>query len=152
MSPSRNTKDVSTGTSRVSRDAAECAQFLQRALHRNISVFRQLVFLANTRDSQSRRYHDQTLALAFGEDAAALALQKQHERTFVDWLTLGLANQTDDLSWYLKGQTRAREMVSSWIESKWYEGLIPEAADSAQRMLFTADLEVILPMLCSQGE
>ena len=135
----------------VQSEHQTCADFLKLALA-NSSTLHQVVYLAGMHDSNTGQYRDMTLALIFNEQEVDQAVRQRHEQIFSAWLCLNIPQQMADLTWYLTHiQFAQREALRIWIDSKWYEKLLPSSARPLERMLFIGDFEIVLHLMYTQA-
>lgn len=112
------------------------------------SVFGRLVYLASLRNSNTGRYEHHGLTLVFGEEDANRTLRESHEKSFRDWLQFKLEYQKADLDLYLASiATDRRTIIETWLRLMPYRNFLPASARGTDRLLFLADLEMLLTVL-----
>jgi len=115
------------------------------------SLFGQLIYVAGTWNNATGCYDEPRLAEQFDRREINWTLRRKHRKIFADWLALPLEQQAEELSQYLDEKSDNRpETVRSWIRKRWYERLVPKEAHDAERLLFTSDMEVLLPLVCRE--
>jgi len=112
------------------------------------TIFGRLVYLSSLRNPNTGHYEHHGFAQTFGIDAADRAMRESHERAFVEWLTMELPEQKQDLSGYLRGLGEDLcRLVEVWLKLAPYKGYAPTAVRAADRALFQADLETLLEVI-----
>jgi len=129
----------------LERSAA--ADLFKHTLSRIPTVYGRLTYLASLRDSTSGVYRHHGLFLAFGREESTQALQSSHESLFLTWLTLPLAQKSEDLAAYLSTLEDPQVMVvQHWKQSRVYRTYIPPRATPAETELFMSELEALLDL------
>ena len=129
----------------LERSAA--ADLFKHTLSRIPTVYGRLSYLASLRDSNSGAYRHHGLFLSFGREESTQALQSSHESLFLTWLTLPLAEKSEDLSAYMETMEDTQSMVvKHWRQSRVYRTYIPPSATPAETELFIAELEALLDL------
>lgn len=106
------------------------------------STFSRLVALASLRQS-SGEYRSPKLDAAFPPEVVTQALSSRHERTFREWLRLGLEYQHTQLSEFFA--SFPEQDLAAVLESP--STLIPASASSAERTLFLDDFRLVLSLI-----
>jgi hypothetical protein len=103
------------------------------------------------RNPQSGQYEHHGLIAMFGEPEAVDALRRSHEDAFRSFLSLRLLDQVEDFRRFLSNtQQPAGRLLTLWERNKGYESLLPPETSEAERVLFAANLRLIMHHL--QGE
>src|SRR5277367_3968188 len=126
----------------------------KHTLSRIPTLYGRLWYLAYLRDPNSGAYRHHGLSAVFGREESGKALRESHERAFVEWLKLSLAEKRDDLVNYLDSLedsqalatestpvTEQRLVVEHWLRSGIYRTMAPSAARPVETELFCRDLE-----------
>jgi len=109
------------------------------------TIYGRLSYLASLRDANSGIYRHHGLFLAYGREESALALRSSHEDLFATWLSLSLAEKSQDLGAYFASLDDAQPLVvQHWKKSRIYRTHAPSSATPAQIELFFTELEVLL--------
>jgi hypothetical protein len=117
----------------------------KHTLSRIPSIYGRLAYLASLRDPNSGAYRHHGLSTVFGRDESGKALRESHERAFLEWLNLSLADKNDDLRHYFASvEEPKRVVVEHWLRSRVYRTIIPSAARHVEQELFCTDLEALL--------
>jgi hypothetical protein len=112
------------------------------------SLLQRLIYTASLRDCGTGTYEDKRLLPAFGAEETDRALRREHLALFEEWLTLDLTQQTSEMTRCFSGQPAGSgENPESWISSRSYDLLIPNATLLFQRKVLVADLAAILPIV-----
>ena len=127
----------------LERTAAE--DLWKHTLSRIPTIYGRLVYLTSLRDVNSGLYRHHGLSLAFGRDESTKALKESHQRTFLEWLNLPLAEKNQDFMLYLDALQEPRLLVvDHWLRSKLYKTQVPVSARMVERELFNHELELLL--------
>jgi hypothetical protein len=107
-----------------------------------------MAYVASLRNANTGIYEHFGLAQRVGADEVDRTLRRSHMNLFVDWLSLALENQKDQLEEYFSGlDGDRRELISSWLAMQPWNGWAPAESRDVERKLFNADLAVILELL-----
>src|SRR5260370_980835 len=94
------------------------ADLWKHTLSRIPTVSGRLAYLATLRDPASGAYRHHGLFASFGRDEAVRALRESHHKEFQVWLTLPLAEKSEDLREYLlRLEDPLADVVNHWIKS-----------------------------------
>jgi len=127
----------------LGRSAA--ADLFKHTLSTIPTVYGRLTYLASLRDANSGVYRHHGLFLSFGREESALALRTSHESLFTTWLTLSLAQKSEDLAAYFASlDDPETTVVQHWKKSRIYRTHAPTSATPAEAELFVAELEILL--------
>jgi len=109
------------------------------------NTFARLVYFASLRNPRTDRYENWPMAQILDEETVDRIVHKSHQRTFEEWLCLGLEQQNDCLDSYFStgGQDR-RAVVASWISEALFDNFVPASGWEVERQLYATDLEVLL--------
>jgi hypothetical protein len=125
----------------------------KHTLSRIPTLFGRLAYLASLRDPNSGAYRHHGLSAVFGREESAKALRESHERAFVEWLKLSLADKYDDLVVYLATIEDAPTAVipaavaENWLKSGVYRTMVASAARQVESELYCRDLEALLELV-----
>jgi hypothetical protein len=109
------------------------------------TLYGRLTYLASLRDPNSGVYRHHGLAAVFGREDSGKALRAGHERVFLDWINLSLAEKNDDLRRYLAGlDDPLKLVVEHLLSSGIYRSQVPDSARKMEREFFGNDLETLL--------
>lgn len=87
----------------------------------------------------------------FGEAEAVDALRRSHREAFEAFLALRLADQLADFRRFLESATQnVARLLSLWERNKGYEALLPPETSEAERILFTANMRLIMRHLAGE--
>jgi hypothetical protein len=129
----------------LERSAA--ADLFKHTLSRIPTLYGRLSYLASLRDANSGVYRHHGLFQAFGREESTQALQSSHEGLFLTWLTLPLAEKSQDLEAFMATLDDPHALVvKHWRQSKVYRTFIPSCASPAETELFIAELEALLDL------
>jgi hypothetical protein len=132
----------------ASLDRSISGDLWRNTLARIQSVFGRLIYLAGLRDPNNGRYEHHGLALVFGADEAHKALRQSHAQVFGEWLQLNLQEQHADLALYLSGLEENRStVISTWIDLKHYQTLVPGSIRGPDRRLYIANLIALIQLM-----
>jgi hypothetical protein len=124
------------------------AESWQRTLSAIPTLIGRMAYLASLRNANTGIYEHFGLAQRVGADEVDRTLRRSHMNLFVDWLSLALENQKDQLEEYFSGlDGDRRELISSWLAMQPWNGWAPAESRDVERKLFNADLAVILELL-----
>jgi hypothetical protein len=127
----------------LERSAA--ADLFKHTLSRIPTVYGRLSYLASLRDANSGVYRHHGLFQAFGREESTHALESSHESLFRTWLTLTLAEKSQDLEAYVATLDDPQSLVvRHWRQSKVYRTYVPSSASPAEAELFLSELEALL--------
>jgi hypothetical protein len=122
-----------------------------RTLSQIPSRLGQMAYLSRLRNPQSGQYEHHGLIAMFGEPEAVDALRRSHEEAFRSFLGLGLLDQVEDFRRFLFSIPQpAGRLLTLWERNKGYEALLPPETSEPERLLFAANLRLIMHHL--QGE
>ena len=107
-------------------------------------VFGQLVWISSLRVGESGEYRCWAFDSAVTPEVASEAMRLTHVRVFTQWLGLGIEAQYKDLAQYLASDQSAEQLLKDGFRLK---KLIPASAHEGERMLFLADLEMIMGLM-----
>ena len=108
-----------------------------------------LVYLSATRDFNTGTYSHTGLALRFGVDAAAQALERCHREAFREVLFMDLEQLVEDLDHYFSERGARAQLLDSWGKLQAYRTLIPADSDVLSTALFTSNVRIALAVLRS---
>ena len=124
------------------------ADLWKHTLSRIPTVSGRLAYLATLRDPASGSYRHHGLFASFGRDEAVRALRESHQKEFQSWLSLPLAEKSEDLREYLlRLDDPLDQVVNHWIKSGTYRAYVPGTARDVEVELFCRDLEILLAFL-----
>ena len=103
------------------------------------TLFGRLVFLSSLREPETGLYCHESLA-GLAPEEADRTLRINHQQTFQQWISLGLAEQKADLDEYLSNAGTPRYSLP-------YRNLAPASARDVERQLYLTDLETLLELL-----
>jgi hypothetical protein len=87
----------------------------------------------------------------FAEEEVDRVVQQYHLQIFSSWLGLSLEQQTADVTCFLaESAANQSETLKDWIDTRWYECLVPREARLPERTLFVSDLELVLLVMHAQ--
>ncbi len=107
-----------------------------------------LAYLTSLRDTNSGLYHHYGLETVYSPEQADRALRETHFRLFYEWLNKPLAEQKEDVEFFLRtveGETAA--VLEHWKVLEPYRNYVPLDADPAGRDLFLCDIATIVDLL-----
>jgi hypothetical protein len=134
----------------LERDAL--ADLWKHTLSQIPSIYGRLAYLASLRDANSGYYRHHGLSAAFGRDESGKALKESHERTFLEWLNLPLAEKSVDLNVYMQALDDEQRVVArNWLRSGHHKMQAPDRASRAQKAHFQQELETLLEMITNQA-
>jgi hypothetical protein len=134
------------------RAGYRCGDLVTILQSRTASLFGRLIYVASLQHPDAGLYEARLLVRAYGQEEVDRVLAQEHEAIFEDWLCLPLEQQKSEVGSYLAGHCEdQRDTLQQWIRQRYYERLIPRRAIEAERQLFIADLEMILPLLYMQA-
>jgi hypothetical protein len=107
------------------------------------TVFAKLVALASLREKGATNYSSAALPDVIPAATAAQVLARRHERAFREWLQLGLEYQHVQLTEFLA--PHAGSGLPAVLQN--LSVLIPATASTAERRLFTDDLNLVLDLI-----
>ena len=109
------------------------------------TTFGRLVYLSSLRSENSGLYEHHGFAQTYGAEAADRAMRESHESIFAEWLGFDLPRQKSELGEYLHslGGDQAK-LLDVWLRLAPYRNYVPTAVRAADRVLFQADLEILL--------
>lgn len=107
-------------------------------------VFGQLVWISSFREGESDEYRCWAFDSAVPSEVASEAMRHTHVRAFTQWLGLGLEAQYKDLAQYLASDESAAQLLKEGVGLK---KLIPAPAHEGERMLFLADLDMVMGLM-----
>jgi hypothetical protein len=117
------------------------------------SLYGRLSYLAALRDPNSGRYEHHGLALVFGADEAHKGLRQSHSEVFAEWLQLDLEGQHADLALYLSGLGENRsEVMTTWMQVKHYQTLVPSSIRGLERRLYLANLGALIQLMANEDK
>lgn len=97
-------------------------------------------------------FASQFAELCAASECGASRPRRSHDRVFIDWLSLPLNCQAADLQRYLEDTDKdPLDTLRFWMQDRWYERLVPKDARPHERLLFTKDMEILLPLLYQQA-
>jgi hypothetical protein len=124
------------------------AESWQRTLSAIPTLIGRMAYLASLRNANTGIYEHFGLAQRVGADEVDRTLRRSHMNLFVDWLSLALENQKDQLEEYFSDlDGDRRELISSWLAMQPWNGWAPAESRDVERKLFNADLAVVLELL-----
>jgi hypothetical protein len=124
------------------------AESWQRTLSAIPTLIGRMAYVASLRNANTGIYEHFGLAQRVGADEVDRTLRRSHMNLFVDWLSLALENQKDQLEEYFSDlDGDRRELISSWLAMQPWNGWAPAESRDVERKLFNADLAVILELL-----
>ena len=130
-----------------SLERSAAADLFKHTLSRIPTVYGRLSYLASLRDANSGVYRHHGLFLAFGREESVQALQSSHESLFLTWLTLPIAEKSEDLAAFMATlEDPQATVVKHWKHSRVYRSYIPSSATPAETELFMSELEVLLEL------
>lgn len=133
---------------RAMLEQSAAADLAKNTLSRIPTLFGRLIYLASLRDSNSGIYRHYGLYSIFGRDESREALSQHHRSVFREWLALPLEAKRQDLLAYLDELEDPPQMVlEHWSKVGSYRGYIPASARRSERVLFSAELEVLMELL-----
>jgi hypothetical protein len=138
--------DGATGKRRWQRSATE--DLWERTLAQIETRMGRMAYLSRLRNPETDRYEHHGLMTVFGEEAAEDALRHSHEDVLMSLLGMSILDQKDDVKKYVEGLPQSkRRLLSAWEKNREYQTLLPSRASDAQRILFEANLRLIIQHL-----
>lgn len=138
--------DGASGKRKWQRSAME--DLWERTLAQIETRMGKMAYLSRLHNPETDRYEHHGLMTVFGEEAAEDALRRSHEDVLMSLLGLSILDQKDDVSKYVESLPQSkRRLLSSWEKNRSYQALLPNRATDAQRILFEANLRLIIQHL-----
>jgi hypothetical protein len=135
-------------TGRGALERSAIADLFKHTLSQIPTVFGQIMYLASLRDPNSGVYRHHGLSVTFGRQDSVQALSESHTRVFLEWLEMPLAEKHPDLIAYLESLEDGRDAaIRHWRRTKSYLVNVPSSATSAEKELFSKDLDLLLEVL-----
>lgn len=107
-----------------------------------------LAYLTSLRDPNSGLYHHYGLETVYSPERADQALRQTHLRLFYEWLKKPLAEQKEDVEFFLRTvEGEPRTVIEHWKVLEPYRNYVPVEADVAGRDLFFGDIGIIVDLL-----
>jgi hypothetical protein len=135
---------------RTEKDQAKenCKRLIRSILCGIPSTLERLIYVSSRKDLTTGRYEDASLARECERDHFDQILRGKHLAVFRDWLCCDLHAQTLELESHFANQgVSSRALLQDWIEQKSFEQYIPAEAAKPERLLFKADIELVLQLL-----
>ncbi|HEY6341640.1 MAG TPA: hypothetical protein VIY49_09125 [Bryobacteraceae bacterium] len=133
----------------LERSAA--ADLFRNTLLRIPTVFQRLAYLASLRDPDSGIYSHHGLVSLYGQTETRKALSQSHKGAFQDWLSLSLAEKTEDVRRYLTGHTVAG-VLDHWRKAAMHGRFLPKVVHDGEKELFLHEFEILLEILTDSFE
>lgn len=107
-----------------------------------------LAYLASLRDLNSGLYHHYGLETVYSAERADRALRETHLRLFYEWLKKPLAEQKEDVEFFLRTvEGEPQTVIEHWKILEPYRNYVPVDADAPGRDLFLCDIGIIVDLL-----
>lgn len=110
--------------------------------------FARLVFIASFQNPETRGQFSHLLLLGYDREEVDLALLREHQNIFEDWLGLSLEDKLADLEAYASGRSETVANIDDqWRRPERRNCLVPAGALPPEKQLFQSDLEILLMIL-----
>jgi hypothetical protein len=107
-----------------------------------------LAYLNSLRDPNSGQYHHYGLETVYSAEESDEALRHTHLRLFYEWLKKPLAEQKEDVEFFLRTvEGDPQTVLENWKVLEPYRTYVPIDADPAGRQLFADDITIIVELL-----
>lgn len=127
---------------------SSAAEFFQGTLEQISTIFGRLVHIAALRDASTGRYHHPLLGFVSTTKELNEIVGRAHVSTFTRWLSLNVAQQRGDLARYLgQDETNQAMLLRRIWESGAMASTAPPSASSHEKLLFTTDLAMLVPLM-----
>lgn len=123
-----------------------CADFWGDKVALITTAFGSLVFTASFRDRATGRYHEPQSARQYGEAETSRVLLKLHQRAFLEWLALTVAQQSRDLGRFMSS-AEGNSAKLNFEPREFMASLPPAEARPEEIQLFACDLGTVLEQL-----